>query len=91
MASIRVEMRVHGCVQGVGYRASAARRAHQIGLSGYARNLYDGTVEVVAEGEESQVEQLVEWCRSGPPLGRVTHVDVVRGPARGDARGFSIE
>lgn len=91
MALIRVELRIHGRVQGVGYRASAARRAGQLGLSGYARNLDDGTVEVVAEGEESKIEELVDWCRTGPRLGRVTHVDIVPSPARGNLRGFSTD
>lgn len=91
MASIRVELRIHGRVQGVGYRASAALRAHRLGLAGFARNLDDGTVEVVAEGEETNVEELVAWCRVGPSLGHVTRVDIVRGPARGGLRGFSID
>jgi acylphosphatase len=91
MASIRAELRIHGRVQGVGYRASAYRRAVELRLSGYARNLDDGSVEAVVEGEEADVEAFVTWCRSGPRLARVTRVEISRGAARGERRGFVID
>lgn len=91
MPSIRAELSIRGHVQGVGYRASAYRRAVELGLSGYARNLDDGSVEAVAEGEESDVEAFVAWCRSGPRLARVREVRVRRSPARGDLRGFAVD
>lgn len=71
---------VHGDVHGVGFRASCARRAEQAGVSGWVRNLPDGTVEAVFEGETALVQSLVEWCRAGPPMARVTRVEVFDEP-----------
>jgi len=90
MKSIRVEIRIHGRVQGVYFRGSAQRRASQLGLAGYARNLDDGSVEVVAEGEEARIEELIAWCRVGPPAARVAKVDVSRGAATGEFSDFDV-
>ena len=65
---------VSGQVQGVWYRGSTQSQAQTLGITGYARNLPDGTVEVVACGEASQVEQLKEWLWQGPRLAEVTNV-----------------
>jgi len=65
---------VSGRVQGVGFRASARHRARAIGLSGYARNLADGRVEVFAQGEPADIEQFARWLQNGPPLARVDEV-----------------
>jgi acylphosphatase len=91
MAATRAELRIHGRVQGVGYRFSAYRRAVELGLSGYARNLDDGSVEAVAEGEEADVEAFIAWCRTGPRLARVTRVEVTRGATRGGLGGFLVD
>jgi acylphosphatase len=74
---------VSGRVQGVFFRASTQREARQLGVTGYARNLPDGNVEVLACGEPSAVEALKEWLWSGPPASRVT--DVVCQPAEQSA------
>jgi len=63
-------------VQGVYYRASAARRAHELGIRGYARNLPDGRVEVLACGDEQAVSAFVSWLWIGSSASRVTAVDV---------------
>jgi acylphosphatase len=63
-------------VQGVCYRASAADAARGLGLTGWVRNLPDGTVEAVAEGPRQDLERLVAWCRQGPPAARVAEVEV---------------
>jgi acylphosphatase len=91
MASIRVEIRIHGRVQGVFYRASAQRQATQLGLSGCARNLDDGSVQVVAEGEKALIEELIAWCRVGPRSARVANVDVNYGAATGEFFGFDVD
>ena len=65
---------VTGRVQGVGYRAFAWNRALALGLEGYAANLVDGTVEVVARGAKPAVDSLEESLRLGPPWSRVTAV-----------------
>lgn len=67
---------VSGRVQGVNYRATAARRARELGIRGYARNLPDGTVEVLACGEPQAVETFVEWLWIGSSASKVTSVDV---------------
>ena len=66
---------VTGRVQGVFFRASTQREAVRLGLTGYAINLADGSVEVLACGEASAVEQLRQWLRVGPPASRVTDID----------------
>jgi acylphosphatase len=67
---------VHGRVQGVWYRASTAERAAALGLRGHALNRPDGTVEVLAVGSPGDVEALLAWLWTGPPLARVTRVEV---------------
>jgi acylphosphatase len=67
---------VSGSVQGVGFRYWTARRADRLELGGYARNLYDGTVEVEAEGPEIAVDALMVMLWSGPPTATVTDVAV---------------
>jgi acylphosphatase len=80
---------VHGKVQGVFFRASTRERALDLGLSGSATNLPDGSVEVVAEGEAMAVDALEAWLRHGPPMARVERVErsVWTGPV---ALGFVI-
>jgi len=68
---------VSGQVQGVGYRAFARKHALELGLAGYAENLPDGRVEVVAEGPEDALEHLLHFLRQGPRLSRVEDVDVL--------------
>jgi acylphosphatase len=73
---------VSGRVQGVFYRASTRERAQQLGCRGYARNLADGRVEVLAVGEPAAVDALIEWLWRGPPAAHVQDVqctDVVPG------------
>jgi acylphosphatase len=65
---------VSGRVQGVFYRASTRQRAQELGCRGYARNLPDGRVEVLAVGEAAAVDALIEWLREGPPAAHVTDV-----------------
>jgi acylphosphatase len=71
---------VSGRVQGVFYRASTAERARALGLTGYAKNLSDGRVEVLACGAEPGVRQLCEWLWQGPPAAKVTGVEIADAP-----------
>jgi acylphosphatase len=73
---VRRHLWVRGRVQGVWYRGSCAEQARALGISGWARNLADGRVEIVAEGDLEAVDKLVEWCSHGPPAARVTAVEV---------------
>ena len=63
---------VGGRVQGVGFRYATVREARQLNLRGFARNLPDGRVEIVAHGPEADVDRLANWCRKGPPAAQVT-------------------
>ncbi|MEL6116988.1 acylphosphatase [Photobacterium sp. SP02] len=74
MSQICVLVRVTGHVQGVGFRFHTAHEGLKIGVSGYAKNLPDGSVEVLACGKAEKVEQLVDWLTSGPRTSRVDSV-----------------
>jgi acylphosphatase len=67
---------VTGRVQGVFYRASAQQRASEVGITGYACNLADGRVEVLACGESSQVDRFIEWLWIGPAAASVAGVEI---------------
>lgn len=80
---------VHGRVQGVGYRYFVLRQAEALGVSGYARNLPDGRVEVVAEGPEEVLADLERRLREGPGFARVEGVERASVAPRGEG-GFHI-
>jgi len=61
----RVDLKIHGRVQGVFFRDSSQRKAKELNLSGFVKNEPDGTVQIIAEGEEKNLEELIEWCRAG--------------------------
>jgi len=82
-AAIRCRVWISGTVQGVGYRFSTVQMARQLGLSGWVRNLPDGRVEAVFEGDRAAVEQAIAWCRHGPPAARVSQVDAAAEPVEG--------
>ena len=71
-----VHLFVRGRVQGVFYRASAQKMAESLGLTGWVKNCGDGSVEIHAEGNKDQLEELVAWCRQGPPMASVSDVDL---------------
>ena len=66
---------ISGRVQGVGYRYSTRENAIALGVVGWVRNLPNGQVEALLEGESEQVNSLVKWCHSGPPAAKVTAVE----------------
>ncbi len=88
---VAVNVTVHGRVQGVYYRAFARRRATELGLTGYARNLPDGTVEVRAEGDREQLHQLIGYLKNGPPAARVEKVVTDWSEYTGNYTGFSVK
>jgi len=69
------QCQVHGRVQGVFYRDTTRHEAQRLGLTGHARNLRDGSVEVLVCGSESKVHQLCDWLWQGSPLAKVEQVD----------------
>jgi acylphosphatase len=86
---VRRHLWVSGRVQGVWFRGSCAEEASGLGVSGWARNLPDGRVEVVVEGEADAVDKLAQWCRHGPPYAHVTSVEDRSEPPEG-LTGFAV-
>ena len=86
---IRAHVFVSGTVQGVYYRANTRDTAREHGVDGWVRNLEDGRVEAVFEGDEPDVEAMIEWCHSGSPQAVVDDVDVEYEPPEGES-GFEI-
>lgn len=72
----RRAFRVSGRVQGVFFRASTATQARRLGLLGWVRNNEDGSVEGLVEGPRERVDELLAWCRTGPPAARVDDLSV---------------
>lgn len=70
---------VSGLVQGVYFRASTLNKANSLGVTGWVKNLVDGRVEIMVEGESKLVEQMLDWCKKGPPHSKVDkiHVDEI--------------
>ncbi len=90
MAPRRVHLWVRGYVQGVGYRSNVRQQATLLGLAGWVRNLPDGQVEIVAEGDEATLQRLIAWCQRGPEWAEVESVDVRWEPYAGDLKRFGI-
>ena len=86
----RVRIKVNGRVQGVFFRAHAQEKAASLGLTGWVRNTEDGGVEATAEGDRNALENLVIWCRKGPPAAKVNSVDVEWTEATGEYKGFRV-
>lgn len=90
MPVIRAHIYISGRVQGVNYRRDTRLQAIRLGLTGWVRNLPDSRVEVVAEGEQERVEELIRWCRRGPPIAIVRRVEVRRELPTGEFETFDI-
>ncbi len=86
----RLDARIEGVVQGVGFRYFVRREALRLELSGWVANEPDGTVEAAAEGPVAALEQFAELLSMGPPGASVTNVDVRWGPATGGFQGFGV-
>lgn len=85
-----VRFLVGGKVQGVFFRASVRDRAVALQLRGFARNLADGRVEVLAIGEDDAVEEMARWLHYGPPQARVEELERIDGADEPDVDGFDI-
>ena len=90
MGKRRAHVWISGRVQGVFFRAHVHEEAGRRGLAGWVRNLPDGRVEAVFEGDSNKVEAMLDWCRSGSPLSRVEKVDVREETFQGEGTGFEI-
>jgi len=87
---VRAHVVIAGRVQGVFFRSETKHEAQKLGVKGWVRNLPDGRVEAVLEGEEENVKKLIGFCRRGPPGARVTDVDVIWENYVGEFRNFEI-
>ena len=76
MTDSAVHIIVHGQVQGVFFRALAQTQASELGVTGWVRNLQDGTVEVHAEGDQEALGEFIKWCHKGPSHAKVTRCDL---------------
>ena len=87
----RVQLKIAGRVQGVYFRASTRQQAQMLGITGWVINCPDGSVEAVAEGPKSKIEELIAWCHQGPDGARVNQVEVRWEAAQNAFRDFSIK
>lgn len=86
----RLHAYIHGRVQGVGFRHFTMRTAGELGVTGWVRNLFDGRVEVVAEGKRSRLEELLGALRRGPTSASVVEVEEEWRQATGEFSGFNV-
>lgn len=89
-SKVRAHVVVTGRVQGVYFRYATREEANMRGVKGWVRNLREGGVEVVFEGEKTKVEELLDFCHYGPPEAKVSSVKVTRGVYTGEFKVFSI-
>ena len=90
MEKARARVFIDGRVQGVFYRAFTRELAHNLGLNGWVKNLGDGRVEAVFEGDKSIIEQAIKQCYVGPSGARVSNLEVHWEPSKGEEQGFSV-
>ncbi len=91
MKRVRAVIKVYGVVQGVGYRAYIYRIARTLGLVGYVKNLEDGSVLIVAEGDKDSIDKLLEYASRGPPAAIVEHIDVKMEEPKNEFNVFYID
>ncbi|MEM3588072.1 MAG: acylphosphatase [Candidatus Jordarchaeaceae archaeon] len=87
---VRAHVFVSGRVQGVFFRDHTKNAADRLGVSGWVKNLSDGRVEAVFEGEKDKVEEMIQICKRGPPLAKVTDIKVTFEEYTGEFKNFSI-
>lgn len=86
----RVHVYVSGRVQRVSFRGATQHMATALKLNGWVRNMEDGRVEALLEGEDTNVDKMLVWCNTGPPAARVEHLEFIEEPYTGNLRGFRI-
>jgi acylphosphatase len=85
-----LHLKIYGRVQGVWFRGTTKEHAQRLGVSGWVRNKADGAVEVFTQGSHEAVDELLQWCRQGPPGAYVERVDVEEVEPADGIKGFSI-
>lgn len=86
----QAHLKITGIVQGVNFRFTAREMAKSLGLAGFAKNLPDGSVEILVQGEEAAISSFINWCRQGPPTANVKNVHVEWKNAAADFSNFTI-
>lgn len=86
----RVNLLISGRVQGVFFRASTLAKARKLSLDGWVKNLADGRVEIMAQGERAMLTQFVDWCRQGPAKARVDRIEIIELAADDGLSSFTI-
>lgn len=87
---LRAHVVIRGYVQGVWFRASTRDEATRIGVSGWVRNLSDGSVDALFEGEKKKVEEIIGWCHRGPSGAQVSKVEISWEPYKAEFKHFDI-
>ena len=90
MSDARVEVRIHGVVQGVGYRYYCTKLARRFDICGLVRNNYDGTVAMIAEGKKENLSAIIEQLKIGPPSAVVKKIDIEWREFRGEYDSFDV-
>ena len=90
MSNVRMHLIIEGRVQGVCFRDSTRRQALALGVSGWVKNRFDGTVEIIAEGPDKKVKELILWCRRGPSYARVQRIHEKSEEWVGEFNSFDI-
>ncbi|MEM3521916.1 MAG: acylphosphatase [Candidatus Bathyarchaeia archaeon] len=88
---VRAHVYVSGRVQGVFFRLETKEKADDYGIKGWVRNLPDGRVEAVFEGEKEKVDKIIEFCRHGPPDAMVKNVEIIWEEWKGEFKDFRIK
>lgn len=87
----RIHILVSGRVQGVFFRESARKKAKELGLTGWVKNLANGQVEAVFEGDEAAADEMIAWFRQGPAFAKLDDFKIIEDDYRGDFRDFEIK
>ena len=86
-----VHVSIFGQVQGVFYRGSSCKKAVTLSLTGFVRNCPDGSVELWAEGDDTRLQELIQWCRQGPPGAQVSDIKIEWAESTGRYPNFSVK
>ncbi len=87
----RIHLIISGMVQGVWFRHNTNIAANKLGLKGFVRNLPNGNVEVIAEGDENKIKQLIEFCKQGPEGAHVKNIKIEYQETKNEFRTFSVK
>lgn len=90
MEKVRIHAFVSGFVQGVNFRYYTQKKAKELGITGWVRNLKDGRVEVVAEGDKYAIEEFIRFFKTGPPLAKVLSCEVEKEEFKDEFKHFDI-